>query len=207
MNELLASSTARTLQARPDAADDTSLRFLREREFVATMRVHHLVLVLAEARHADYRDTFDRLSRDGIAIVTLADFMARTHASLDRYIELVVATRDGWPDPDPDQPGDPRTVVDWPLIVRAGEVSRAIVAEQRGRLVGFTSDLGTGVHPDFRRRGIATALEVAAIDTAIARGETTLTSATGNAAMLALDSKLGYRETRCEVRMVRRLHR
>lgn len=205
LTELLNATAARTLQARPDGADAASIGFLRKRGFVETMRMHHLALVLAEARHAAYGDVFDRLSRDAIAIVTLADFMARSRCTLDPYIDLVVATREGCPDPDPDQPGDPPTVVDWPLIVRADDISHAIVAEQRGRLVGFTSDLGTGVHPDFRRRGIATALRVAAIDAAIGRGETTLTSTNANPAMLAINLKLGYRETGCELRMVRRV--
>jgi GNAT superfamily N-acetyltransferase len=200
-------ASARTIQARSDASDDASLGFLRRRGFDETTRMHHLVLVLAEARHAEHRGVLDRLAGDGIAIVTLADFVARSEDGLAAYVDLMIAVRDGWPDPDPDRPGDPPTVIDWGEVVRARQAEdvHAIVAEQRGRLVGFTGALGTGVRPDVRGRGIATALKVAAIDAAIGRGESTLATASGSEVMRHINEKLGFRERMCEVRMVRRL--
>jgi GNAT superfamily N-acetyltransferase len=199
---------ARTIQARPDGADDRSMGFLRRRGFDETMRVRHLVLALAEARHAEHRAVFDRLAGDGIAIVTLADFLARRpDDGPSAYIDLMIAAREGWPDPDPDGPGDPPVVVDREAIVRARQTAdvHAIVAEQRGRLVGFTGAHGTGVRPDSRGRGIATALAVAAIDAAIGRGETTMAITSGSEPMRHIREKLGFREHACEVRMVRRL--
>ncbi|MBA3502781.1 MAG: GNAT family N-acetyltransferase [Deltaproteobacteria bacterium] len=163
----------------------------------------HLLLVLSEARHDELRELMDRLAGASIAIVTLGDFAARARDARRSYLDVIEAAREGWPESDPDLPGDARTVVDWNAII--GEAPEAIVAEQRGRLVGFTSAIGTGVRPQLRGRGIATALKVAWIDAALARGEMTLTTATGHPAMRHVNEKLGYRETACEVRMVLRL--
>jgi GNAT superfamily N-acetyltransferase len=161
--------------------------------------------VLVEARHDAFRDVMDRLAGAGIAIVTLADFAARTQGADAAYVDIVTAARDGWPNPDPDLPGDPPTVVDWGAIIRERGDPHAIVAEQRGRLVGFTGALGTAVRPAVRGQGIATALKVAAIDAAIARGETTMTTSSGSEVMRHINAKLGFRETGCELRMVRQL--
>lgn len=186
---------ARSVQVRPDAADAASIAFATKRGFVETMRMHHLALVLAEARHDGLREVMDRLAGQGIAIVTLADFAARSKDARAAYVSVVEAAREGWLDPDPDLPAD-SSMRDDP---------HAIVAEQRRRLVGFTSAFGTGVRPELRGCGVGTALQVAAIDAALARGETTLTTATGHPAMRHIAEKLGYRERSCEVRMVRRL--
>lgn len=197
---------ARSVQVRPNAADERSIAFAAKRAFVETLRVHQLELELAEARHADLHECMDRLASASIAIVTLADFAARSKDPFAAYVDVVEAAREGWCDPDPDLPGDEPTV-DWAEIVkaRASEEGSAIVAEQRGRLVGFTSALGTGVRPELRGQGIATAMKVCAIDAAIARGDTVMTTASAHPAMRHIHAKLGFREVGCELRMVRRL--
>jgi len=177
---------ARSVEVRPSADDEHSVAFASRRRFVETMRVHHLELVLAAARHDAQHEVMDRLARDAIAIVTFGDFAARTKDAHAAYVDVVEAARDGMLDAAP-------TVVD----------GSTIVAEQRGRLVGFTSTRGTGVRPELRGRGIATALNVAAIDAAIARGETTMRTTCSHPAMLHITEKLGFRETACELRMVR----
>ncbi len=172
------------VEVRPAAADADSIAFAARRGFVETERVHHLVLAVADATHDDQRGVFDRLARAGIAIVTLADFTARRKDAHAAFADLVAAVREGEVAPPPDDP-------------------LAIVAEQRGRLLGVTSARGTGVRPESRGLGIATALEIAAIDAAIGRGETTLRRAASDPAMRHIDAKLGFRETACDVRMVR----
>jgi GNAT superfamily N-acetyltransferase len=196
---------ARSLQARP--LEEAGIAFCARHGFRETMRMHHLELVLADARLDPYRSTFDRIAGDGIAIVTLADFAARAHDGEAAFLDLFDATRAGWPDPDPDLPGEPPTEVVWIPHVRRHLATdpTPIVAEQSGRLVGFTSILGTGVRPELRNRGIATALKVAAIDAAIARGETVMRSSTGNPPMIHINAKLGFREVLVEQRMVRLL--
>jgi GNAT superfamily N-acetyltransferase len=138
-------------------------------------------------------------------IVTLADFSRRSKDPFGAYLDLVEAARDGWPDPDPDLPGDPPTTIDWATRLADREDPHLIVAEQKRRLVGFAGAFGTGVRPELRGMGIATALKVCAIDAAIARGATSMTTATGHPAMRHIDEKLGFREAWCELRMVRRV--
>jgi GNAT superfamily N-acetyltransferase len=172
---------ARSVQVRPQ--DDSSVAFAAKRGFTETMRVHHFTLALAAAQHDALRDVMDRLAGRGIAIVTLADFAARSKDPAAAYASLMEALAD----PElPDVRADPHT----------------IVAEQRGRLVGFTSASGTGVRPDVRGCGVATALNIAAIDAAMARRETTLTTKAAHPAMCHIAAKLGYRERACELHMV-----
>lgn len=200
---------ARSVQIRPMAGDTYSIAFASRRGFVETMRMHHMKLELAEAKHQGMFELLDKLAGEAIAIVTLADFAARSKDPHTAYVDVIEAARDGWTDPDPDQPGDEPTFIDWSTVVAEREDPRGaknvIVAEQRGRLVGFQSTFGTGVRPELRGHGIATALKVAAIDAAIGRGETVMTTSCGHPAMRHINEKLGFRETSCEVRMVRRL--
>ena len=197
---------ARSVQVRPMAGDQASIAFATKRGFVETMRMHHLRLELADARHEGMFELLDKLAGEAIAIVTLADFTARAKEDPHTaYVNVFEAARDGWLDPDPDRAGDEPTFVDWSTVLAGRDDPHAIVAEQRGRLVGFSSVFGTGVRPELRGHGIATALKVAAIDAAIARGETVMTTSTGHPAMRHINAKLGFRETACEVRMVRRL--
>jgi|MudIll2142460700_1097286.scaffolds.fasta_scaffold40887_3 GNAT superfamily N-acetyltransferase len=179
---------ARSVELRPSADDEHSIAFASRRGFVETMRIHHVELALADARHDAQLEVMDRLAREAVAIVTFGDFAARTKDAHAAYLDVVDAARDGMLDAPP-------TVVD----------GSTIVAEQRGRLVGFTSTRGTGVRPELRGRGIATALNVAAIDAAISRGETTIRTTCSHPAMRHITEKLGFRETACELRMVRLL--
>jgi GNAT superfamily N-acetyltransferase len=84
----------------------------------------------------------------------------------------------------------------------------AFVALEAGRVVGYatlqtcgeeTSRLGhgfTGVRPEYRQRGIATALGAAQLAWASERGYEELTTTTGvtNTALRAQKAKLGYDE-------------
>jgi len=197
----------RGVQVRPNAADERSIAFAAKRDFVETMRMHHLEVDLRTAKHAALREGMDKLASSAVAIVTYGDFCARSKDPLGAYLDVFEAVREGWPEADPDLPGDLPTVVDWSEIISERDDPHLIVAEQKGRLVGFTGALGTGVRPELRGKGIATALKVCAIDAAIARGETTMTTASAHPAMRHLDAKLGFLEVWCELRMVRRLDR
>jgi GNAT superfamily N-acetyltransferase len=177
---------ARSMQLRPQATDEASIAFATKRGFTETMRMVHLVLDLRDARHDQLRDLMDRLAGQGIAVVTFADFAARSKDPQAAYTSLVAAASD----------------LEMPDL---REDPHAIVAEQRGRLVGFTSVFGTGVRRELRGCGVATAMKVAAIDAALARGETTLATTTGHPALRHIAEKLGYRERACELRMVRQL--
>lgn len=196
---------ARSVQVRPNATDPRSVAFAAKRGFVETMRMHHLVLQLADARHAHLRGAIPRLAASGIAVVPYAEFRRRSQDPFAAYLACVESAREGWPDPDPDLPNEAPTPIAWARLLAERDATHVIVAEQHGQIVGFTGSFGTGVRPEVRGLGVATALKVAAIDAALARGETTLTTETGHPAMQHINDKLGFREAWCEVRMVRRL--
>ena len=64
---------------------------------------------------------------------------------------------------------------------------------------------GTAVRPEFRGLGIATALKARCVRWAQDHGVRRLVTASGNAAMIRVNERLGFRRTYEEVRLVRRL--
>jgi mycothiol synthase len=63
----------------------------------------------------------------------------------------------------------------------------------------------TAVRPDFRGRGVATALKFLCLADAQRRGYTVAASRSANPAMIRVNEKLGFRRGRAEVRLVKRL--
>jgi GNAT superfamily N-acetyltransferase len=203
---------AATLQARTESDRLQALAFLSHRGFAETMRMHRLVLDVADATLGPYAGVESRLAAEGIMLTTLEDEQRRIgDASWRRLCSAHHAAREGWPDPDPDAgPARPPTVTEFRR--RYEEYARllpepepCILAVHGQDVVGFTCPIGTGVRPALRGRGIATALKARVIAAARERGLTTLYSATGSPAMLKVNERLGYRITTTEVRLVRRL--
>ena len=205
-----------TLQARTESDRPEVLAFLSRRGFAETMRMHRLVLDVANAALGQFADLESRLAAAGITLTTLQDEQHRTGDASWHHLSLAHhSAQEGWLDPDPDP--DPDAGRDPPLA--AAEFRRkyeeyaqmlpepepCILAVRGDEVVGFTGPVGTGVRPALRGRGIATALKVRAIIGARERGLTTLFSATGNPAMLKVNERLGFRVTTTEVRLVRRL--
>jgi mycothiol synthase len=196
---------AGTLQARTESDRLDVLAFLDKRGFAETMRMHRLVLDVSTATLSPYLDLEAALAAQGIGVTTLADEQDRIgEACWDLLCDLHNDAIDGWPNPDP-SPVDPLTPPEfreryeriahlWPepcfLGVRGEEY------------VGYAGPTGTAVRPTMRGRGIATALKVRVITAARERGVATLHSSTGNAAMLKVNERLGYRRTSTEVRLV-----
>ena len=161
-----------------------------------------------------------RLAGQGIVLAPLADELARRPDCWQEYCRLFNAARQGWPDPDPDPDPDPGPAPVAALALtefrrryqtaegqyRPGAAA-GFLAVRTGRYVGFTGALGTGVDPAFRRQGIATALKYRAVLSAREHGVATLSSSTGNAAMLRANERLGFRLTSTEVRLVRTVGR
>jgi mycothiol synthase len=201
---------AATVQARADSDRAQSLAFLQHRGFSETMRMHRLVLDVADADLRPFAGIERRLAADGIVLTTLAKERDRTgDACWAGLCDLHNAAREGWPDPDPG-PGPEE-------LYTPEEIRRRYHQHQRGwpelcflavhgeRYVGFVGPLATAVRPALRGRGIATALKVREVAAAQQRGVLTLEGATGNPAMLKVNERLGYRRTSTEVRLVRPL--
>lgn len=201
-----------TLQAR--AGDDwtESLTFLRARGFVETMRMHRLVLDVGAATLEPYRRIEPRLAATGILITTLERAEVVDPRCWQRFRDLHHAAQDGWADPDPRPEPDPawtteefrRRYLDAAAYHGVGP-DECFLAVHADRYVGFTGALGTAVHPEYRDRGIATALKVRAVDLARARDVAMLATSSGNPAMLRVNERLGFRRTSTEVRLVKRL--
>jgi GNAT superfamily N-acetyltransferase len=90
------------------------------------------------------------------------------------------------------------------------------VASCEGRLVGYSLltrrrtpgevQFGaTAVRPGYRRQGMAMALRIRCLDAAKRAGYVIARSASGSDALIRINAKLGFRETYCEVRLVRGL--
>jgi len=205
---------AATLQARTESDHLEVLAFLSRRGFAETMRMHRLILDVADATLQPFAGIERRLAAEGIVLTTLEDEQHRIgDARWHRLCSAHHAAREGWPDPDPDpDAGPPRLPAVAEFRRRYEEYARllpepepCILAVQGEEVVGFTCPIGTGVRPALRGRGIATALKARVIAESRERGLTTLYSATGNPAMLKVNERLGYRRTSTEVRLVRRL--
>jgi GNAT superfamily N-acetyltransferase len=63
---------------------------------------------------------------------------------------------------------------------------------------------GTGVRPEYRGLGIATALKACCVRWARDSGVRRLATSSGNPAMVRVNEKFGFRPTYVEVRLVRR---
>jgi len=199
---------AATLQARAGSEHQESLEFLFSRGFVETMRMHLQVLSVADAKLAPYARLPAILAERGIMLVPLPREMARGEACWEEYARVFNAAREGWPDPDPG-PRAALTAAEFQRKHHASELEHGVSADEcllavRGtRYVGFTSAVGTGVDPAFRRQGIATALKYQAVVAARDRGAITMETNTGNPGMLRINERLGFSVASTEVRLVR----
>jgi len=199
-----------TLQARAGSDDAQSLGFLLDRGFVETMRMHRQVLEVADADLSGQEQLVARLAGRGIVLASLEDELARRQDCWLEYCRLFNAARQGWPDPDPG-PG-PRAALapaEFRRRYQAAEqqyrpgAAAGFLAMRADRYVGLTGALGTAVDPAFRRQGIATVLKYRAVLSAREHGVATLSTSSGNVAMLRANERLGFRLTSTEVRLVR----
>jgi mycothiol synthase len=205
-----AADGAITLQARADDGWTASLDFLHGHGFVETMRMHRQVLWVHEATLD--RNIEPRLACEGITITTLEHEEAREPACWTRFCDLHHATAAGWASPDPRPTPDPaaspeefRRHHQRAAAYHGDRPDGCFLAVQGDRYVGFTGSLGTGVRPDCRGRGIATALKVRSIAHARDNGVSTLSTSSGNPAMLHINERLGFRRTSTEIRFVKPL--
>ena len=154
------------------------------------------------AAHTDSDERLARLGSEGFEFSTLAAEQARWDGWLPALCALDNATRIG----DPKTPRSPEEfaarLVDLNVdparcvIVRLGCVYVGYSVLDGARSDAVTIDQSwTGVRPEFRRRGIATALKVLGRDLARASGYSRVRTVlrTTNTAALALNERLGYR--------------
>jgi GNAT superfamily N-acetyltransferase len=214
----LQSMPAATLQARAwdDHAD--SLRFLCRRGFVETHRMVELHLKLSEANLTPLAWLPHSLTAQGIEFTTQRQEW-RDERFWTELTDLQRAAVIGWPDPDPDgvvaipTEDDVRGMFDsWRTAS-----DDFFLAKANGAFIGYTAlgpdhrvpeAIGTGptaVRPEYRGRGVATALKVLALTHAQQQGWRSASTRSASPAMIHVNEKLGFQRGRAEVRLVRKL--
>jgi GNAT superfamily N-acetyltransferase len=201
------SAGAVTLQARAEDSALEALQFLAGRGFHETMRMHRQRLHMADARVEPNES--ERAALADVELTTLANEMARGADWFERLRVVYEGVREGWRDPDPRVESSPPhvtpTELQRALDALPVEPGAFLLAMKDGRCVAFVGSIGTGVLPEFRGRGLATALKRRYAAVMRSRGVEILHTLTGHPAMLRANEKVGYRTVSAEVRLVRQL--
>ena len=195
---------AATLQARVRKTQQDALGFLFRRGFEFVHEMVGMRLDVTRCELGSLVSAVAQVRSHGIEIRTLAQEQACEPQWLARFRELVMAVREGWPEPDPGPP------LPWPpdyfeqtLKPAIGHEESVYIAKSGDRYIGYSGMpfLATAVVPAYRNRGVATALKVLAIGHAKACGATTLLTCTASAAMAAVNAKFGFVPYCTEVRL------
>jgi GNAT superfamily N-acetyltransferase len=209
---------AATLQARASDNCVEALAFLARREFVETMRMRGFVLDLTTADTRAFIAATNVATPAGVSIAAVTPEQAADSRFWSKLLDLQEAAREGWPDPDPGGPVTPVQPTEFrSMFMASTELPVAFfVASCEDQFVGYSALLrqhatrearfaATAVHPGVRRQGLSTALRARCLVVAQAAGCTTVRSASGNDALIRSNARFGFKETYCEVRLVRRL--
>lgn len=197
------------LQARVRDDKPKSLEFIRRRGFHESHRMGAYRLDFAQAGVYDFQEAFAQLRDRGIEVTNLAALREKDSHFFERFQELYSAAREGWPDPDPDpDPAKPIPVPFERLQRWLGEAQLPeafFIAKRAQHCIAFTSffSIGTAVHPEYRRKGIATLLKAGSIADAQRRGFQGQTTSTASPAMQTVLERLGYRRIWSEIRLIR----
>jgi GNAT superfamily N-acetyltransferase len=192
---------------RPEAAPTRD--FLFHRGFVPFERYHPSHLDLTAFDPAAFADAIARLEQQGFRLFTYAE-VGDSEDHRRRLYDLESATRSVQPFR---EIGDyaPPAFATWEAdMAQWSQETIFLAAAPDGAWVGVITGLEwgfTGVHPDWQGRGIATALKVRSLAVAKAQGMEQMQTENheDNAAMLAINRKLGFVMDPVEVNCVRRL--
>ena len=214
----LKSKPGATLQARAWDDQRDSLRFLRRRGFVETHRMVELNLNLSEADLTPLEWLPRGLTALGVQFTTLQR-EGLNEQFWRNLTDLQQAAVIGWPDPDPDGAVTTPTEDEVRRMFDSWQTTpdTFFLAKADGVFVGYTAlgpdhsapeAIGTGptaVRPEYRGRGVATALKVLALTHARQQGWRTAITRSASPAMIRVNEKLGFQRGRAEVRLVRKL--
>lgn len=189
--------------------DDPARFFLNQRGFVELQRYQPSRLDVTACDLSPFQDLEQRLVAEGVRFFTYAD-LPDTAAYRQKLYALDQEARTDLPYPGDPEPSEPEPYEEsWVAKLKQEQLSTIQLAAVDDRWVGISASSAswgfTGVIPAFRRRGIATALKVRAIRSAIERGIQTLETENraDNTAMLAINRKLGYQLDPPEVECIR----
>jgi GNAT superfamily N-acetyltransferase len=195
------------LQARVRDDKPEALKFISRRDFREVHRMGAYRLDFAQAEGSDLHQAFTRLRDRGIEVTNLAAVREQDPRYLEQFFDLYSAAREDWPDPDPDPTGATHITIShvkrW--LDEAELPDAFFIAMHARRYIAFTSffNIGTAVHPEYRRKGIASLLKAGSIADAERRGFQGQTSSTASPAMQKVLERLGYIRIWSEIRLIR----
>lgn len=202
----MASRDPMVLRAEVNSGNADAVRFAAGRGYVENHRQRESVLEFAEFDPDRFAADLERAAARGIVIRSLAELQGEVPDWQRRYHELdqLVSADVPWPDPHTDVPFEAWCGKELGHPGFAPELH--MVALDGGRWVGMSNLWRTGsaerlvtgltgVRREHRRRGIATALKVRAAAAAKALGyaRTMTWNEQGNAGMLGINERLGFR--------------
>lgn len=194
---------------------EPSLPFVQKRGFSVDAHVFDLELDLKQFESTKFADSVEQVKHSGIEFVTLADLPGEQ--SEQKLYELCVETSKD----NPGQYGSLPPFAQWRNEFLPEDSLRpdwVFLAVDGGRFVGVTVIFSTenageiytnytGVQKEYRGRGIAKALKLLSINTAITAGAQTMTtdSEENNAPMQYVNRYLGYIPGRGHYRILKSL--
>jgi GNAT superfamily N-acetyltransferase len=195
------------LQARVRDDKHEALKFISRRNFREVHRMGAYRLDFAQVEGSELQHAFTRLRDRGMEVTTLADLRRQDPHYLEQFFDLYSAAREDWPDPDPDPTGATQvSISDVKRWLDNAQLPEAFfIAKHARRYIAFTSffSIGTAVHPEYRRKGIASLLKAGSIADAQRRGFQGQTTSTASSAMQKVLARFGYTRTRSEIRLIR----
>ncbi|MFD1731356.1 GNAT family N-acetyltransferase [Deinococcus malanensis] len=180
--------------------------FLARRSFVGDKRYFTSALDVTTFDEAPYRMLESRLAQQGVRVRSLSDLRAAGIPDLPTRLHALMSdVRSDVPRAEPATPlsfqvfeeavlGDPGLLPDAYLVAEHGEALIGQTALFRSEASTDLLTGLTGVTRDWRGRGVATALKIAAIRAARIMGATLIRTdnASDNAPMLAINDRLGF---------------
>ena len=182
--------------------------FLKERGFTETTRLLELRLTVGNANGSAFSSAIERVKAQGISISTLREERERDPRYVEKLYGLTSALRLDDPARQPFAPPSynerearlwlelPYVLPDAYFIAKDGEEYVGVTdLNLLDAVPGGVSQGFTGVRREYRRRGIATALKVCAVEYAARHGYGTIRAFNqpAHAAPLALNERLGFR--------------
>lgn len=211
MDQVLASLRARGAERIKGAAREDrprSIAFLQRYGFVEHAREFESRLMVAQCDLSRFPDHAHRAAEDSVILTTLAEELKRDPHCLLAVYQAHCILDIGAPRDDPDMPTPPtseeflaqeihhpRALLDAFFLAKFGDLYLGESALKRSDAdATLLYQQLTGVLPEFRGKGIATALKILTIEYAKRHGyrEIRTWNSSKNGPMLAINGKLGF---------------